>query len=246
VLQVLTLILALAGAAVPAAAQGDAFEWTGTVAPGKTVEVRGLNGEIRARPSDDGQVHVEATQYARGAAPTVRIAVDEHDGGITVCAVVGAVAGAAPANACRSGNGRRGVRDDDLRIDFVVRVPQGVRFSGATVNGDIVAEALRSDVRAATVNGRVNIQTTGFVSNVSTVNGDVMLEVPSDLNAEFRANTVHGKIDADFPLTRTTRSSFPDGRPALDGPQSVRGTIGSGGPELRVSTVNGSIELRRR
>jgi hypothetical protein len=232
----LTLILAAVSAAVPAAAQTRDFQWSGTIAQGNTIEIRGINGHVHALASPDGTTRVEATRHARRGDPqSVRIEVVEHAGGVTLCAVYPTPAGSRRQNECRPGGGASNVQDNDVRVDFVVRVPAGVQFAGHTVNGDVEAEGLRSDVRVATVNGRVSVRTTGFVSRAVTVNGDIELAVPTGLNADFRAATVNGSIDSDFPVQVTGRV----------GPRAVRGTIGQGGPELRVSTVNGNIRLRR-
>jgi hypothetical protein len=233
ILLALMLISATAGSA---AAQAGDFQWSGTVAPGKTIEVRGVNGDVRAVASDGSSARVEATRHARRSDPEgVRIEVVEHDGGITICAVYPTPEGSRSQNGCRPGGGSNNVQDNDVQVDFVVRVPAGVHFAGNTVNGKVEIEGLASDVRAATVNGDVSIQTTGFVSRAATVNGNIVVEVPAGLNAEVRGSTVNGTIESDFPIVLTGRV----------GPRSLRGTIGNGGRELRVSTVNGSIRLRR-
>lgn len=253
----LTLLAVAVVLASPAAAQQNDFQWRGTLADGKTIEIRGVNGPIRAMASQDGAVRVEAERQARRSDPaSVRIEVVEHAGSVTICAVYPTPAGARRDNECRPGGGQMSVRDNDVRVDFVVRVPAGVRFAGHTVNGNIRAEGLRSEVKAVTVNGSVNVQTTGFAQantvngsitcqigdsrftsdvNFETVNGSITLDMPAGLNAEFRASTVNGRIDSDFPIMVTGQVSR----------RSLRGTIGDGGPELRVSTVNGSIRLRQ-
>ncbi len=69
----------------------------------------------------------------------------------------------------------------------------------------------------------------------TTVNGGITLDLPATLSAEVRANTVNGDVISDFPLTVTGRF----------GPRRFHGTIGQGGRELNLSTVNGSIRLRK-
>src|SRR3989441_12684060 len=68
-----------------------------------------------------------------------------------------------------------------------------------------------------------------------TVNGGITLDLPPSLSAEVRAETVNGEIFTDFPLTVTGKL----------GPRRVTGTIGGGGRQLAVSTVNGNIRLRK-
>ena len=253
--RLLTIAL-MAATAAPAAAQQD-FEWRGRVAQGQTVEIRGVNGDIRAVAAEGDEVQVQAERRGRRDDPSsVRIEVVEHADGVTICAVYPTPRNARRENECLPGGGNNSVQNNDVRVEFVVRVPAGVRFTAGTVNGDVDAEGIRADVKASTVNGDVGVRTSGF-AEASTVNGDISLrlgrssftddvefetvngsitiEMPEGLNADFRASTVNGSIDSDFPITVTGKVSR----------RSLRGSIGSGGPELRLSTVNGSIRLRR-
>lgn len=240
-----------------AAAQGSDFAWRGELRAGQTLEIRGTNGHIRAEPSPDGRVHVVADKRARRSDPaSVRVEVVEHARGVTICAVYPTPADASRPNQCRPGGGRNSTNENDVQVDFFVRVPAGVRLAGHSANGNIEADGLSSDVLAETVNGNVRIWTGGFAqaSTVNgsitgrlgsnsfdddvafeTVNGSITVEMPDGLDADFRATTVNGSIDSDFQILVTGKISR----------QSVEGTIGSGGHQLRLSTVNGSIRLRK-
>ena len=148
------------------------------------------------------------------------------------------------------------VHDNDVTVDFTVRVPAGVRFVGKTVNGEVAAADLSSDVQANTVNGSIRISTAGYAEaqtvngeivaslgratwsdalEFRTVNGGITLDLPAGLSTEVRATTVNGDIQTDFPLMVTGRL----------GPRRLHGTIGSGGRRLALETVNGSIRLRK-
>lgn len=256
-MRTILLAVALTAGAGPAVAQQTDFQWRGRLAQGQTVEVRGVNGDVRAMPADDDVVAVEADRHGRRDDPmSVRMEVVEHDAGVTICAVYPTPRNARRENTCRPGGGNNSVDRNDVQVDFVVRVPRGVRFAGHVVNGDVDARDLRDDVRATTVNGNVDVSTSGFAEASSvngdlslrlgrssfsddvefqTVNGSITIEMPDGLDADFSASTVNGSIDSDFPITITGKVSR----------RSLRGTIGAGGPELRLSTVNGSIRIRR-
>src|SRR5437879_9341789 len=77
---------ALALAPRTAAAQRE-FHWKGTVAPGKAIEIKGVNGDIRA-DAGSGDVEVSAVKHARRSDPDeVKIEVVQHGDGVTICAV---------------------------------------------------------------------------------------------------------------------------------------------------------------
>ncbi len=250
----------LAGAAclalVPRAATGQSeFHWKGKVAPGKAIEIKGVNGDVRA-VAGSGDVEVTAVKHARKSDPDeVKIDVVQHEDGVTICAVY--PSDGRRENTCDAGDGgHMNVHDNDVTVDFTVRVPAGVRFVGKTVNGEVAAADLSGDVEANTVNGSIRISTSGSAEaqtvngsieasfgratwsdalEFRTVNGAITLNLPTGLSTEVRASTVNGDIQTDFPLMVTGRL----------GPRTLRGTIGSGGRRLALETVNGSIRLRK-
>ncbi|HYT04071.1 MAG TPA: DUF4097 family beta strand repeat-containing protein [Gemmatimonadales bacterium] len=251
------LLLAAAGLALPpgrAVAQNE-FHWNGKVAAGKAIEIKGVNGDVRA-VAGSGDVQVTAVKHARRSDPEdVKIEVVPHDGSVTICAVY--PSDGRRENSCDPGDGgHMNVHDNDVKVDFTVQVPAGVKFVGKTVNGEVEAANLAGDVEANTVNGSIRISTSGYAeaetvngsivaslgrSNWSdalefrTVNGGITLDLPASLSTEVRASTVNGSIESDFPLMVTGRL----------GPRRINGTIGSGGRQLALTTVNGSIRLRK-
>jgi hypothetical protein len=238
------------------ASSADEFRWSGRVASGGTVEVRGINGGISAEPSEGGEVEVTATKSARRSDPKrVEIRVVEHAGGVVICALYPNADGRTPT-CSPDGEGHSNIRNNDVVVDFKVRVPRGVRFSGRTVNGNIETGALGADVDARTVNGSINISAAGVASantvngsitarlgradwsgglDFKTVNGAITLDLPADTNTDVSAETLNGEISTDFQLTILGRFSR----------RHLNGTIGSGGRELTLKSVNGSIQLRR-
>ena len=245
----------LVGAA-PAAAQGD-FQWHGPLNAGQSIEIRGINGDVRATASSTSEVEVTAARSARRSNPAdVRIEVVPHAGGVTNCAVYPTVPGREPNTCEPGGGGKSNTRDNDTVVHFDVRVPYGVGFIGRTVNGEINADSLQGDAEAHTVNGSVRLATTGLAvantvngsvhvtmgradwpngASFNTVNGGITLTLPTYVNAELRADTLNGSIESDFPITVTGQVSR----------RRLYGTIGSGGRELQLKTVNGSIKLLR-
>jgi len=247
----LTALLSVA----PAGAQD--FQWRGHVNTGQAIEIRGVNGDVRATASGSGDVEVTATRTARRSNPQeVRIEVVPYAGGVTICAVYPAPAGREPNTCEPGGRGRSNTQNNDTSVHFEVRVPYGVGFVGRTVNGEVSGESLQGDAEGYTVNGSVKLSTTGLAvastvngsvnvtmgradwpngASFKTVNGEITLSLPSVFDANLHAETLNGSITSDFPIAVTGQVS----RRRLDG------TIGNGGRDLKLSTVNGSIKLLR-
>ncbi len=96
--------------AVPTQAD-DQFQWTGRVAQGKSIEIKGVNGSISAEPASGDQLEVRATKTGRRSDPSqVSIKVVEHTGGVTICTVYPSDEPGEP-NTCElgQGNGRMSV-----------------------------------------------------------------------------------------------------------------------------------------
>jgi hypothetical protein len=238
------------------------FEWEGRLEAGQTIEISGINGPVTAMPASGNTVRVEAVKHEgrRGDAEDVLIEVVEHRDGVTICAIYprrerdrsDRTTECAGERIERPTTGQ-----NDTEVEFTVRVPAGVHFKGNTVNGDVTAEDLGGDVHVHTVNGEVRVSAAGYAEastvngsvyasvgrgdwdgelEFTTVNGNITIELPDGVGADVSAGTVNGDIETDFPLT--VRGRF--------GPRRLRGTIGGGGRDLTLNTVNGDITLRRR
>lgn len=224
---------AQAGAArtVPASARTgqEDFRWSGRIAQGDEIEIRGLLGNVRAEHASGDQVEVVGRRIGSDA-DQVRIEAVETDDGIVICAIY-----PRQERASRRGDGdgerRRGDRDggicndghsgeldldaDEARIDFTVRVPAGVRFAARTIQGDIHAVGLRGPVDAASVDGDVRVSTTGTA----------------------RAATVSGDVDASFGQADGEDMEFA----SVSGNVVVR-LAGDVGAEVQANTLSGDIQ----
>jgi DUF4097 and DUF4098 domain-containing protein YvlB len=253
----LLLVVAAAAAlavALPAAGAEDTFEWSGTVAKGKTVEIKGVNGGIEASGVTGGEVTLTAAKKGKKSDPSeVKIEVVEHSGGVTICAVYPSPG---RPNECTPGEGgRMKVNKNDVNVKFNVKIPAGVQFVGRTVNGGITARGIEADAEAHTVNGGVEIEAAGTARaetvnggitahfgradwegalRLKTVNGGIHVYLPASAAVDVKAGTVNGDIETDFPLTVKGKI----------GRRRLEGSIGGGGPLLEMETVNGGIELK--
>ncbi|HEX6738407.1 MAG TPA: DUF4097 family beta strand repeat-containing protein [Vicinamibacteria bacterium] len=244
------------GLALALGAGAQDFKWSGRLAAGQTLEIKGVNGSIVAE-GGSGEAEVTAVKSARKSDPAgVEVKVIEHSGGITICALYPSPS-FGRSNSCAPGDeGHMSTRDNDVKVDFTVRVPAGVRFAGRTVNGKVEANDLPADAEAETVNGGIELTAAGNVRaetvngsirarggrsdwkgtvDFETVNGSITVELPADTNLEFDAETVNGSIETDFALSSQGRRTR----------RHLSGTIGNGGRRMQLETVNGSIAIRK-
>ena len=245
-------------AVTPAAAQDrDSWSWNKALAAGRTIEIKGVNGAISATAAAGSQVEVVAKKSARKSdVSDVKLEVVEHAGGVTICAVYPTPRGKRPNECVPGRDGRMNTENNDVEVDFEVRVPRGVAFTGRSINGSVRASGLTADAELYTVNGSVRVETTGLARagtvngnidvrmgrtnwneelDFGTVNGSITVEMPGAVDADVEASMVNGSFESDWPMTIKGRW----------GPKRVTGRIGSGGRELTLSTVNGDIELKK-
>jgi hypothetical protein len=253
----------------------DVWRWDGRVDAGHWMNVFNVNGSVDFAPSADNMVHLVAEKRSNGREmDDIHYEVVQAEGNVTICAIWNNSSRCEDGGV--QSFHRNGDNENHSNVRFTVQVPRSVRVGAHSVNGAVSARDVGSEVKATTVNGGVRVRnatgpvwattvnggvdvttSTGPVTaetvngNVDarmaslqgdddmtfkTVNGSVSIYVPARFDAKFRFDTVHGGIDSDFPMTLSGRW----------GPRHASGTIGSGGRDIRASSVNGSIELRKQ
>jgi hypothetical protein len=253
--------LVLATGQAPAAQMRSAEEWCADsgsdrprschvdertlAATGGTLAVdAGANGGIRVLGSDRPDIvvrarieaHARSDADARALASQVKVS-DGYD--ITVDG---------------PGTGRR----EGWHVSFELHVPRttnlrlrtnngGIALSNVSADIDIEAgngglrlDAVGGSVKGRTGNGGVSIDLDGSSFDgtgldVSTTNGGVKLSIPDGYSAQLEVGTVNGHLNIDFPVTVQGRIG-----------RSINATLGSGGPPVKATTVNGGVVVRRR
>jgi hypothetical protein len=133
--------------------------------------------------------------------------------------------------------------DTDLWIESVnggisVTAMQG-HVDVETVNGGISLNDVSATARGRTVNGGISAELTGDTIDgetldLRTTNGGIVMRIPVDFSARLDVETVNGRIQSDFEVTREGRRN-----------REVSGTLGSGGPLIRARTVNGGVRITK-
>lgn len=167
------------------------FHWTGHLASGQVVEIKGITGDIRASGGTGDQIDVMADKSAAGA-ENVNIQVLPTSEGVTICAIYPSE-DVGRGNTCVPGREwNTNIHHRIPRVDFTVRLPQDLRFVARNVNGTIEVTDLCSQVDADTVNGSVHISTAGWAT-AETVNGSITARIgKADWQDTAKFETVNG------------------------------------------------------
>ena len=134
--------------------------------------------------------------------------------------------------------------------------PSNGEVYAQTGGGPIDVGPATGSVDATTGAGDVTIRLEGADNHsvrVSSGSGEVTLDVPANLNATLDLETAYTnnyrrktRINSDFPVSPTETTTWDDAHGTPRKYVRVRQTIGRGGPVIRIRTVNGDINLRRR
>jgi hypothetical protein len=215
----------------PAYADGTGdFQWQKKLDAAARLEIHDMNGRIKAEPTDDDTLRVVAVKTGRREdLARVNVVVREQGDRVIVCALW-------PGQSTCESDGHA-KNDVDVRVDFVVKVPSKVtRVTAETMNGAIVATTLRGDAELRTMNGSIEVASSGAI-DAKTMNGSIKVSLPRDTNADVEASTVRGSISNGFGA---------DPKPEIPGiPIHANFRIGAGGKKIALETLNGDVVLRR-
>lgn len=215
--------------------QLDSFRWRAEATPQEVIVATNEWGDLRVRTAQRGGLVVSAMIQKIGTTrDELEIRVEEAADKVVVRVV--------PRVAKPRG-----------RVDLTLIVPPGKRLEGATRDG-LAEIKYRGDVVARTRRGSILIETSGHASAQSETggitaklsgkswqqalsfasgSGDITIWLPEDSNLVLRA-AAGGEIDVDFP-----QAAGSGGR----GTPSVEITLGAGGPELRIESVDGDVRV---
>lgn len=244
-----------------------AFHWAGPVAAGKTIEIKGSMGSIRAEQWSGRNVEVNATRHGRSTVPDVQFAVVESTDGITICTVYPTPEGIDP-NVCAPGREGReyNTKANDVEVEYLVRVPSGVRFAARSATGDVSASLLDAPIIARSLAGDIDVATTAHASAVTLAgnvtvrmgstawvdtlrigsnSGNIDVTLPRNASTTIDADSRVGAVRSDFPLAGKHLSFFQ--RLRLHGSlgEYASGKIGNGGRALSLRTISGNIAIKR-
>jgi DUF4097 and DUF4098 domain-containing protein YvlB len=232
----------------------EEFHQTYPLAAGGRVSLSNINGAVKVQAWERAEVKVDAVKraYTAERLREAQIKVDASANRVRIETEY-------PGSTFRWSD-RDGERHENpASVEYTLTIPRGASIDEINlVNGSLNVEGVAGSVKASSVNGRVtaaglsgpvnlsvvngrleatldSLTESGDVS-LSAVNGPLIVTLPSDANAVVRASTVHGAISNSFELP--VREGEYVGR-------NLEGRLGRGGADVRLSNVNGPIQIRR-
>lgn len=160
-----------------------------------------------------------------------------------------------------------------VKLDFTVRVPQGVNLRASTVNGGevlvknvagqlhvnnvnggIAIMNAKSTTRAHTVNGDMTVsylQNPAETSSYHTINGNIDVTYQSSLSADLTFKSMNGEYFTEFDNYKLMPSEVETNKNQsgdktkykISSRSPIR--IGNGGIKLKFETLNGNIYIKR-
>ncbi len=254
--RILPLLVSLVATAAAAGTLEETFDHTYDVKAGARFTLDNTNGHVTIQAWDQPRIRVRAvkkaesfnTDAAKKGLQAVKVEVTPAPDGVKVVTRIG--------------------KEGDFHwldfllgehvntsVEYEVNVPRATNVHIENVNGNVELKDVNGELNLETTNGRITMAdcsgritaetTNGSITadlsaapsglSFETTNGRISVGVPRTIAARIDAENTNGSIRSDLPVTATSARRH-----------TLQGTLNGGGPELRMRTTNGSIELRAR
>ena len=214
------------------------------LAPGARVELGNINGPVTIETSDTttAEVYIERTASSQEALNRRQIEIQADTSRLRI------VAETTDHNFIDKLFGAKASERVKLKL------PRQISLFAKGVNGAFLVEDLDGSVDIGGINGKVrvaNASGTAMLKGIngsislgmkriegegvvlSGINGNIDLQLPADVNADFDAKGMHGRVIADIPNVSVDKGK--------NGSYWAR--IGSGGSGITAKGINGNIRL---
>jgi hypothetical protein len=216
------------------------------LSPGARVELAGLNGAVKIETSDTktAEVYIERTASTQEAMNRRKVTLEADANGLRIKAE-----NADTGFFSRFLGSAAGER-------AVLNLPRQITLAAKGVNGSFVTTDIDGPVEVSGINGRVQVGNAagraafkGINGNMvvglkridqegvtlSGINGNIELQLGADVNADFDARGMNGRVVSDLPNVSIDKSKR----------GSYWARIGNGGAGITAKGINGNIRFTR-
>lgn len=216
------------------------------LAPGARVELSGLNGAVKIETSDSktAEVYIERTASSQEAMDRRKVTIEASVESLTI-------------RGEKSDNGFFSrFFGSSAGERTTLKLPRQVTLFAKGVNGAFTTTDIDGAVEVTGINGRVQIANAvgratfkGINGNMvvglkkldqdgvtlSGINGNIELQLGSDVNADFDARGINGRVVTDLPNVSIDKNKG----------SSYSARIGTGGAGISAKGINGNIRFTR-
>jgi hypothetical protein len=216
------------------------------LSPGARVELSGLNGAVKIETSDSktAEVYIERTASSQEAMDRRKVTIEADANSLTI-------------RGEKNDNGFFSrIFGSSAGERTTLKLPRQVMLYAKGVNGSFVTTDIDGAVEVAGINGRVQIGSAvgratfkGINGNMvvglktidqegvtlSGINGNIELQLGADVNADFDARGMNGRVVTDLPNVSIDKSKH----------GSYLARIGNGGAGITAKGINGNIRFTR-
>ncbi len=240
------VLLCVAGLAVAAEPYKENFDQTYPIAANGRVSLSNVNGSVQIAVWDQNTVRVQAVKEAESSEDLANLRIE--------------VKATASSVAIETRYPSMHTSRHHLSVEYTLTVPKAAsldkfelvngRLTAAGIGGELKARLVNGEAKLTGLTGSINVHAVngaveveldkldrGQQVELETVNGPIELRLPATVAAEVHAKTVNGNLSNDF--------GVPVNKHEYVG-ADMTGSIGSGGGDVRLQTVNGKIRLVKR
>ncbi len=217
------------------------------LAPGARVELSGLNGAVKIETSDSktAEIYIERTASTQEAMDRRKVTIEADANSLRIRGDKSEDAGFFSRFLGSSANERT-----------TLKLPRQIALSAKGVNGSFITSDIDGAVEITGINGRVQVGSAvgsarfsgingsmmvglkridGEGVTLSGINGNIELQLGADVNADFDARGLNGRVISDLPNVEIEKSKR----------RSYSARIGSGGAGITAKGINGNIRFTR-
>lgn len=216
------------------------------LSPSARVELSGLNGAVKIETSDSktAEVYIERTASSQEALERRKVTIEADSNSLRIRGEKSADAGFFSCFFRSSGE------------RTTLKLPRQIALYAKGVNGSFITSEIDGPVEVTGVNGRVQVGSAAGTATfkgingsmviglnkidqegvtLSGINGNIELQLGADVNADFDARGLNGRVISDLPNVEIEKSKR----------RSYSARIGSGGAGITAKGINGNIRFTR-
>lgn len=217
-----------------------------TLSEGSNVRVSSISGGVTIETwnSDKAEINIKIRASSREAMERRPLIVEHTPNSLTI-------------HTPDDREGRRFGGDRSwVHQDVRLRLPRSINLRVSSIGGSVDVGQITGEITLSSIGGGVEVAQAGTATQmssigggatitlmnigqgglrVSSIGGGVEISLPSTVNAELDVRNVGGGIDTDLPINIVGQMRH----------GQLRGTIGAGGPQITISSVGGSVRLRK-